>query len=82
MGRGDLAVGILNQMQVLDQKVAPPRPVAEQKRNLLSGLRVDLAALGGRFGPLSPLAGMFERADLLHIMTHWNVSFWLSTVRL
>jgi hypothetical protein len=61
---------ILDKMQVLDQKVAPPWPVAEQKSNLFSGLGIDLASLGGRFGPLSSLAGMFERADLLHIMTH------------
>jgi hypothetical protein len=61
---------ILDKMQVLDQKVAPPCSVAEQKSNLFSGLGIDLATLGGRFGPLSSLAGMFERADLLHIMTH------------
>jgi hypothetical protein len=55
---------------VFDQKIAPPRPVAEQKRNLFSGLRVDLAALWGRFGPFSSLARMFERADFLRVMAH------------
>jgi hypothetical protein len=75
VGCGNLLVGILDAVQVLDQEVPPPRPVTEQKGNLFGSLGIDLAALGGRFGPLSSLAGMFERADLLHIMTHWNVSF-------
>jgi hypothetical protein len=75
VGCGNLLVGILDEMQMLDQEVATPRPVTEQNGNFLGGLGVDLAALGSRLGPLSPLAGMFERADLLRIMTHWNVSF-------
>ncbi len=74
MGGGNLVISVLDQMQMLDQEVAPPRPVAEQKFDLMRGGRIDLATLGGRFGPLASLAGMFERADLLHIMTHWNVS--------
>src|ERR1700733_13532313 len=74
MRRRNLAVGILDEMQVLKQQIAPPWPVAEQKRNLFSGLRVDLAALGGRFGAFAPLTRMFERADLLDVMTHWNIS--------
>ena len=70
VGCGNLMIVVLDQVQMLDQEIAPPRPVAEQKRNLFSGLGIDLAALGGRFGPLASLAGVFERADLLHIMTH------------
>ena len=70
VGRGNLVIFVLNEMHVLDQEVAPPRPVAEQKRNLFGGLGIDLASLGSRFGALATLAGMFERADLLHIMTH------------
>ncbi len=66
---------VLDQMQVLDQEIAPPRPVTQQNRNLFSGLGIDLTALGGRFRPPAPLAGMFERADLMHIMIHRNVSF-------
>jgi len=67
---GNLPAGVLDEVQMLDQKVTPPRPVAEQNSNLFSGLWIDLASLGGRFGPLASRAGMFERADLLHIMTH------------
>ena len=70
MRRGNLVIFVLDQMQMLDQQIAPPRPVAEQKLDLVRGGRIDLAALGRRLGPLAPLAGMFERADLLHIMTH------------
>jgi hypothetical protein len=70
VGCGNLLPGVLDEVQVLDQKVAPPRSVAEQKRNLFSGLRVDLTALGGRFGSFSSLARMFERADFLRVMAH------------
>ena len=59
---------VLDQMQMLDQEIAPPRPVAEQKLDLVRGGRIDLAALGGRLGPLPSRARMFERADLLHVM--------------
>ena len=46
MGGREVAVFVLDQMQVLDQEIAPPRPVAEQRAHLVEGLRVDLAALG------------------------------------
>ena len=64
----DLAIFVLDQVQVLDQEIAPPRPVAEQQLDLVGGGRVDLAALRGRLGPLPSRAGMFERADLVHVM--------------
>ena len=60
VGRGNLVIFVLDEVQMLDQEVAPPRPVAEQKRDLFSGLGIDLAALGGRLGPLAAFAGMFE----------------------
>jgi len=72
MARGNLMISVLDQMQVLDQQIAPPRPVAEQQFDLLRGGRIDLASFRSRFGAFSSLAGMFERADLLHIMTHWE----------
>jgi len=31
---------------MLDEKIAPPRPLAEQKFDLVRGARVDLASLG------------------------------------
>ena len=39
VGGGDLVIAVLDQMQVLDQEVATPRPVAEQCGDLLGGLR-------------------------------------------
>jgi hypothetical protein len=53
---------------VLDQEVAAPRPITEQKLDLVGGGGVDLAALGGCLGPLPSRARMFERADRLYVM--------------
>ena len=53
---------------MLDQEIAPPRPVAEQQLDLVGGGRIDLAALRRRLGPLPSRAGMLERADLLYVM--------------
>ena len=70
MGRGDLVIFVLDQVQILDQEIAPPRPVAEQKLDLMRRGRIDLAALRRRLGPLASLARMLEGADFLHVMNH------------
>jgi hypothetical protein len=57
---GNLAVCILNQMQVLYQQVAAAWPLAEQLFDLMCRLRIDLAALGSRFGAPPAFAWMFE----------------------
>src|SRR5688572_18569458 len=44
MRGGEMAVFVLNEMQMLDQQITPARPVAEQRDNLVERLRVDLAA--------------------------------------
>jgi hypothetical protein len=46
MGGREVTVFVLDQMQVLDQEIAPPWPVAEQRTHLVECLRFDLAALG------------------------------------
>ena len=69
---GDLFVGVLDEMQVLDQEVAAPWPVCEKQFDLVRRGRIHLAPLGGRDGPLPSFAWMLERTDLLHIMTHWE----------
>ena len=51
MRGGQLPVMILDQMQVLDQQVAPARPVGEQPAHLLERLQIDLATLGGARRP-------------------------------
>jgi hypothetical protein len=40
-------------MQVLDQQIAPPRPLAQQCAHLVERRRIDLAALRG--APRPPL---------------------------
>ena len=70
MRRGNLTIGVLDQVQKLDQQVAPPRAIAQQKLDLARGMRVDLAPLRCRFGPPPSLAGMLERPDRSHIICH------------
>ena len=43
--RGKMAVAILDQMQMLDQEIAPARPVAEQRAHLIERPRVNLTPL-------------------------------------
>ena len=45
MRGGEMAVAVLDQMQVLDQQIAPARLVAEQRAHLVERRRIDLAAL-------------------------------------
>ena len=42
---GNLAVFVLDQVQMLNQQVAPPRTVAEQLLDFVQSLRIDLPAL-------------------------------------
>jgi hypothetical protein len=65
---GNLFVGILDAVQMLNKEIASPRPVAEQKFDLMRGLRIYLATLGRRLGLPPPFARMFERANLLHVV--------------
>ena len=44
MRGGKTAVGVLNEMQMLDQQIAPARLVAEQRADFLERLRIDLPA--------------------------------------
>ena len=59
---------ILDQMQVFDQKVSLARPRAQQKLDLMRSGRIDLTALGGRFGPLSSLAGVLKGANFVDVL--------------
>ncbi len=44
MRGGKTAIGVLNEMQMLDQQIAPARLVAEQRAHFLERLRIDLPA--------------------------------------
>ena len=46
MRGGEMAVMVLDQMQMLDQQIAPARPVGEQRAHFVERLRIDLATLG------------------------------------
>src|SRR5258708_3879274 len=46
MRRGDMAVLVLDQMQVLDQQIAPARTIGQQRLHFGERLRIDLPALG------------------------------------
>ena len=45
MGGGEVAVMVLDEVQVLDQQVAPARAVGEQRAHFIERGRIDLAAL-------------------------------------
>jgi hypothetical protein len=42
-----MAVTILDQMQMLDQQITPPRERPEQGTHVIERARIDLPALGG-----------------------------------
>ena len=52
----DVAVLVLDEMQMLDQQIAPARLVAEQRADFGGGLGIDLAALRA-CGAASPRGG-------------------------
>src|SRR3954465_12776181 len=76
----DLAILVLDQMQIFDQEVATPRSVAEQLLDLVRGGGIDLPSLGRGLGALPSLAGMFELANLVNVVVaaHGDVAFSLN----
>jgi hypothetical protein len=68
-------------MEVFDQQVATPRPVREQRLDLMSGRGVDLASLGRGFRPLPACSGMLERADLVNVVSTHETSPWNPALR-
>ena len=54
MRRGEVAVAVLDQVQMLDQQIALARPVAEQRAHLDQRPLLDLAPL--RMAPVPPFA--------------------------
>ena len=56
MSGRDLVIFVLDQVQIFDQEVAPPRPVAEQLLDLVRGGGIDLPPLGRGLGSLPSLA--------------------------
>ena len=53
MRGGEMPVMILNEVQMLDQEIAPAWPVDQQRLNLFQRLRIDLPAFGRPRRPAS-----------------------------
>ena len=68
MRGGQMAVAVLDQMQMFDQQIAPARPVGEQRAHLVERRRVDLAALGRARRPAAA-AGLWLLLDRIHQAT-------------
>ena len=68
MRGGQMPVMVLDQMQMLDQQIAPARPVGEQRAHLVERRRVDLAALGRarRPAPAGAVAAGTRRSLHIH----------------
>ena len=62
MRRRQMAVAVLDQVEMLDQEIAPARPLAEQGAHLLERRILELAAL--RMTAVAPLAALPMLADL------------------
>jgi len=56
-------IGILDKMQIVDQVLTLPRPVAKQRRDLELGLWLVLAALGQGRGTATSSTRMLEACD-------------------
>ena len=66
----EAAEAVLDQVQVLDQQVAPARPVAEERAHLGEGLRIDLPPFGAR----ASSAGL-SRGDARGAERRWALRF-------
>src|SRR5262249_42562246 len=66
MSRADLAVSILDQMQMLDKEVPPARSIAEKSFDLVFGARIDLTAL--RNGSGAPASSWMVEALYVRMM--------------
>jgi hypothetical protein len=54
MRGGEITVAVLDQVQMLDQEIAPALAVAQQRAHLRQRARIDLAALGGAARAVAP----------------------------
>src|SRR3974377_133683 len=68
MRRRQIAVVVLDQMQVLYQQVAPARSVSEQRAYFLQRLRVNLTALGRAWrSPPAAFIATYRRSGRLRV---------------
>jgi hypothetical protein len=64
MGSGEVAVFVLDEMQMLDQEVAPARPVSQKALNLFKSGGVDLTTFRGLPGAPSAATGTVKTQGL------------------
>ena len=64
MRGGEMAVFVLDEMQMLDQEIAPARPVGQQALNFFERRGVDLTALRGLPGAPPAAAGTVKTQRL------------------
>ena len=84
-----MALGVLNQMEMFDQKIAAARRIAEQCLNLGERGGFDLAALALIAGAAPALSGMAELSDaalwrhhqFLPVCASWGIR-WQSRINL
>ncbi len=50
----EMTVMVLNQMQMLDEEIAPARPIGQQREHFLQSFRIDLTALRRARRPAPP----------------------------
>jgi hypothetical protein len=71
MRGGEMAVFVLDEMQMLDQEVAPARPIAKQRAHFRKRLRLDLPAFRRAARPAVWLSARGARRRRLNI--HGNL---------
>src|SRR5262245_22883528 len=69
-----MPVAVLDQVQMLDQQVAPARALTKQRPHLLEGTRVDLTALGGTARAAGTAIGAIGPAIRKGCGIHWKAS--------
>ena len=75
MRGGQMPVMVLDQMQMLDQEIAPARPVGEQRAHLVERRRIDLAAFGRARRPAlagAPAAKARRSLDIHGVTLFWS----------
>ena len=70
---GNVPVPVLNEVQMLDQQIAPPRPVAQQRADLVERGRIDLPALGGAARLAPARLGAIAAAGRRNLNIHRNL---------
>src|SRR4051812_38877363 len=65
MRRREMAVTVLDEVQVFDQQIAPARPVAQKCTNLTQRRRLDLPSLGRPAWPAAASLGPIENGGLV-----------------